>query len=130
MILVKIITFASTAIPIESMIPAIPGNVSVISNADKSKISSITYNESASTDANPGSKNTATINTARITNPTAAAFILVDMASCPSFAPTTLLLSSSSSRESEPIRIVEARFFASSYEVIPVICAVPPVIAV
>ena len=70
------------------------------------------------------------MNAAKTTKPTTAAFILVDMAVCPSFAPTTLLLSSSSSSESEPIRIVDARFFASSYEVIPVICALPPVMAV
>ena len=32
-ILVKIITFASTAIPMDKITPAIPGNVSVTSNA-------------------------------------------------------------------------------------------------
>ena len=40
-ILVKIITLASTAIPIDSMIPAIPGSVSVISKADNKRTSSM-----------------------------------------------------------------------------------------
>ena len=39
---------------------------------------------------------------------------LVEIASWPSFAPTTLERSSSSSRDREPIRIVDARLFASS----------------
>ena len=56
------------------------------------------------------------------------ALILVEIASEPSCAPTTLERSSSSSTLSPPIRIVEASASASSKSFIPVIYALPPVI--
>ena len=58
----------------------------------------------------------------------APAFRLVEIASWPSFAPTTLERSSSSSNEREPIRIVAARFSASSKLPMPSIRHCPPVI--
>ena len=50
----KIITLASTAIPIDRMIPAIPGRVRVISKPLSSRIISTTYMHSASELATPG----------------------------------------------------------------------------
>ena len=49
-----------------------------------------------------------------------------EIASCPSCAPTTCDSNSESVRESDPIRIWEARLEASSKLDIPVICAFPP----
>ena len=95
MIRVKMMTLASTAIPMDRMIPAIPGRVSVTSKAAKRMMISATY-------------------THTIPKPMTPAFKLVEMASCPSFAPTTLERSSSNSREREPIRMVEASLSASS----------------
>ena len=80
----KIITFASTAIPIERIIPAIPGSVSVISNA--SNIASIraVYKRSASDAAIPGIAYMIIRNTITIPRPIAAALREVESASEPS----------------------------------------------
>ena len=119
---------ASTAIPIERTIPAIPGRVSVSLKAASKHTTSSTYKVSPSTDARPGTAYTISINTISIANPIAAALRLVEIASCPSFAPTTLLLNSTSSVLSEPIRMVEANCSAFSAVSIPVIVASPLVI--
>ena len=66
------------------------------------------------TEANPGRKYTAIMKTATTINPITAAFKLVEIASTPNCAPTTLECSSSSSSFSPPIRMVEARLYASS----------------
>ena len=50
----KIITLASTAIPIDRIIPAIPGSVRVISKPLSSRIISTTYMHSARELATPG----------------------------------------------------------------------------
>ena len=96
------------------MIPATPGSVRVTLNAESRIRIRPTYKESAITAARPGTKYTIIMNTATMPNPIAPAFKLVEMASCPSFAPTTLERSSSNSREREPIRMVEASLSASS----------------
>ena len=49
----NMITLASTAIPIDKMIPAIPGRVNVISNASRRMIISSTYSPSAKLAATP-----------------------------------------------------------------------------
>ena len=54
LIRVKMITFASTAIPTERMIPATPGSVSVISNAVSMMSTRPTYRARAMTAATPG----------------------------------------------------------------------------
>ncbi len=54
LIRVKMMTLASTAIPMERMMPAMPGSVSVTSNADSRIISRPTYRASAITEATPG----------------------------------------------------------------------------
>ena len=51
--------------------------------------------------------------------PIAPAFTLVETAADPSCAPTTLELISSSFREREPIRRVDARLVASSQSMFP-----------
>ena len=56
LIRVKIITLASTAIPIDRIIPAIPGRVRVTSKACISTISSPTYIKRARDAARPGSR--------------------------------------------------------------------------
>ena len=56
LIRVKMITLASTAIPMDRIIPAIPGKVRVTSNADNRTSSRATYRHSASTEARPGTK--------------------------------------------------------------------------
>ena len=61
--------------------------------------------------------------------PIAAASTLVEMASSPSWAATTLERSSESSRFRPPIRMVEARFSASWASAIPSIWAWPSVIS-
>ena len=114
LIRVKMITFASTAIPIDRMIPATPGSVRVTSNATNRIRIRPTYRHRARDAARPGRRYTAIINTMTMANPIRPAFKLVEIASWPSFAPTTLERSSSSSRDREPIRIVDARLFASS----------------
>ena len=52
----NVITLASTAIPIERIIPAIPGKVSVISKRSRQITINTTYNERASEAATPGTK--------------------------------------------------------------------------
>ena len=128
LILAKIITLASTAIPIDRMIPAIPGRVSVISNRFKRITINAVYILNAMLAAIPITQYTASINITTSTKPTAAAFRLVLIAALPSCAPTTLERSSSSSSFSPPIRMVEARESASSKVKLPVICAFPSVI--
>ena len=61
--------------------------------------------------------------------PIIPALTLVLIASCPSVAPTTCDDTSSSSTGRAPIRIAEARFFASSISDIPSITPSPSVIA-
>ena len=114
MIRVKMMTLASTAIPMDRMIPAIPGRVSVTSKAAKRMMISATYRHRARDAARPGIRYTMIMNTHTIPKPMTPAFKLVEMASCPSFAPTTLERSSSNSREREPIRMGEASLSASS----------------
>ena len=114
LIRVNIMTLASTAIPMDRIIPAIPGSVRVTSKAERRINSRPTYNPKARTEASPGIRYTPIIKRATIRNPIAAALRLVAMASWPSFAPTTFERSSSNSRDKEPIRMVAARFSASS----------------
>ena len=74
---VKMMTFASTAIPTERMIPAIPGRVIVISNALIKQTVRLMYSASASEAARPGSQKIPNIITTIARNPTAPAFKLV-----------------------------------------------------
>ena len=124
----KMITFASTAIPMERIIPATPGSVSVMSKPYSRRTVSSTYRQRASALARPGIQYTAIMKIMTIAMPMAPASRLLSIASLPSWAPTTLERSSSSSRLSPPIRMVDARFCASSKEAIPVITAFPSVI--
>ena len=93
----KIITFASTAIPMDRIMPATPDNVNVISKPFSNKITNATYANKPMADATPGTRYTTIINTITMPRPIAPAFKLVSMASTPSCAPTTLECSSSSS---------------------------------
>ena len=127
LILANVITFASTAIPIERMIPAIPGSVSVSPNASENRfkrtITITMYNARASDAHKPGIRNTAIINTTTIAKPIIPALILVEIASEPSCAPTTFDLNSSRASLSPPILMVDASCSALSASSIPVICA-------
>ena len=126
----KMITFASTAIPIDRIIPAIPGKVKVITslNNDNVMIIKNTYNTSANTLTKPGKKYTATINTATRIKPITAACKQVVIASEPSCAPTTLERNSCNSSFNAPLRMLDARRSASSAFPIPLITACPSLI--
>ena len=126
----KMMTLASTAMPILRMIPAIPGRVRVTLNAFNIRSTSSVYITSARLEASPGRKYTKIIKMNTMASPIAPAFRLVLIACSPNWAPTTLERSSSSSSFNPPIRMVDARFSASSYEKFPVMYACPPVIAV
>ena len=125
----KIITLASTAIPMDRIIPAIPGKVKVISNSHSANTVNAEYKINARLAVKPGTRYITIIKSITSTRPMAAAFKLVEMASSPNCAPTTFECSSSNSREREPIRMVEASSSAASKLSIPSICAVPPEIA-
>ncbi len=56
LIRVKIITLASTAMPMDRIMPATPGRVRVISNADSITSTRPTYKASARDAARPGTK--------------------------------------------------------------------------
>ena len=99
------ITLASTAIPIDRIIPAIPGSVSVTSNAFRTTSSRTVYKINAIDDTTPGTLNITHIKIITSARPIAPAIRLVFNASSPSFAPTTFERIFSSSSESPPIRI-------------------------
>ena len=119
LIRVNIITFASTAIPIESTIPAIPGRVSVICKSCKSTSSITTYAIRAKLEASPGILYTTIINKNTMAKPIRPAKREVSSAVSPSFAPTTLERTSLSSRGRAPTLIIEASLSASSMELCP-----------
>ena len=123
----KMITFASTAMPMDRIMPATPGRVRVMSKPYRRSTMSSTYSPRARALARPGTQYTAIMKIMTIAMPIAPASRLFSIASLPSCAPTTLERSSSSSRLSPPMRMVEARFCASSKEAMPVITAWPSV---
>ena len=128
LIRVKIMTFASTAIPIDRIIPAIPGSVSVMWSVFRKNSSRIVYNVSAIEARNPGTRKMIIIIRKMIPSPIAPAISDVRRASEPSLAPTTWEDSSLRVSGSAPILIVLARFDASSKSSIPSIWALPPLI--
>ena len=81
--------FASTAIPIVRITPAIPGRVNVTSNAFKARRSSNVNTIKAQLAAIPDTRKTIIISTIMIAIPIIPAIRLVLRASCPSCAPTT-----------------------------------------
>ena len=121
---------ASTAIPIPRIIPAIPGSVNVRSYTLTMKRTRVVYIISESVATTPGTLYIAIINIHKSTKPIPAAIRLEWIASCPNCAPTILELTSLSVSGIEPILIYVARLSAASYVSIPVIEALPPVIAV
>ena len=112
------------------MIPAIPGSVNVRSYTLTRKRTSVVYIISESVATTPGTLYIAIINTHKSIKPIPAAIRLEWIASCPNCAPTILELASLSVSGIEPILIYVARLSAASYVSIPVIDALPPVIAV
>ena len=127
--LAKMITFASTAIPIPNIIPAIPGKVNVISKRYKVAITRVVYPTNARDAATPGIRYMIIMKIITSNNPIAAAFKLDEIASLPKDAPTIEDSNSCNSKDNEPIRIFAAMLSASAKVSIPVICACPPVIA-
>ena len=130
LIRVKIITFASTAIPTDNTIPARPGSVRLALNPFRHNNINTTYAINARTEMKPGNKYKPIIMTAITPIPIAPAFKVVLRASLPSVAPTSFERNSSNVNGRAPIRMVCASCSASSSSAIPLITALPPVIAV
>ena len=82
-------TFASTAIPIPRIIPAIPGSVRVISNQYTNAITSDVYIPSPTDAANPEIPYITIMKSITSARPIPAAFIDDERAAPPSWAPST-----------------------------------------
>ena len=101
----KMMTFASTAIPMERIIPAIPGRESVISYKERMVIIKREYTPKAKDAARPGIRYITIIKIITMISPTMAALKDVESASLPRVAPTTRDSNSFNVTFNPPIRI-------------------------
>ena len=127
LILSKTRTLASTAIPIVSTMPAIPGIVSVASMRLSNEINKIILNIIAKSAIKPNTLYLIIINNITSTKPILRAFFPALIESSPRLGPTVLSSKTVIGAGNEPALSNTAKSFAVSGEKFPLIFPCPPV---